>query len=201
MAPMRVATLLLAGLAAAPRPLAAPPGAQTLFREVDGVVSIEAEHAGTVKRWVEEEGESGKAMRDDASRHGGEMTYEILFSKGGTYYVFFLCRDQGNTETNDCFLTLDKERLIGPDGRTRPDGMRSQGAKMTWVSTPKGPGGHTPEAVKKGPVHFDVPGPGLRILKVESRSKGFVVDKIVLKRNDDAPPKGGGPPETAVQAR
>ena len=165
------------------------------FAEREGIVSIEAERAAPVKGWILVEGKSGKALQDDG--HGG-FSFEILFSRGGKYYVWLLCRDQGNSETNDCFVTLDGQRLYAADGRTRPDGIRSAGDAFRWICRPKGPGGHTPADLKNKPVYFHVPGPGRRTLRISHRSKGFVVDKIVLALDGTDRPEGGGPPETVL---
>ena len=170
----------------------------TVFVEQDGVVSMEAERAAPARGWIEVEGKSGKALQDDGH---GSLSFNILFSRGGKYYVWFLCRDQGNTETNDCFVTLDRERLYAVDDKSRPDGIRSAGSAFKWVCQPKGPGSHTPRSIGGKPVYALVPGPGLRTLKISHRSKGFVVDKIVLALDGTSAPEGDGPPETLPPAR
>ncbi len=169
----------------------------TLLVERDGIVSIEAERAAGVKGWIEVAGKSGKALQDDGH---GSLSFDIQFSRGGKYYVWFLCRDQGNTETNDCFVTLGKQRLYAADDKTRPDGIRSAGPGFKWICQPKGPGGHTPGEIKGKPVYALVPGPGRHTLKIAHRSRGFVVDKIVLSLGGKTAPSGDGPPETVITA-
>jgi len=165
----------------------------TAFVERDGIVSMEAERATAARGWIEVEGKSGKARQDDGQ---GYLSFDIVFSRGGKYYVWFLCRDQGNTETNDCFVTLDGQRLTAADDKSRPDGIRSAGAAFKWVCQPKGPGGHTPAEIKGKPVYALVPAPGRHTLKIAHRSRGFAVDKIVLALDGKTAPAGTGPPET-----
>jgi hypothetical protein len=176
---------ILAGAGSGPAP--------KVFVESEGLVSMEAEHATVNKGWADVAGSSGRAMRDEGQ---GSLEFEIFFTRGGKFHVWMLCRDQGNTETNDCFVTLSGQRLYAADDKTRPDGIRSAGAAFTWVCRPKGPGGHTPDAIKSRPVYALVPGPGRHTLKVAHRSKGFEVDKIVLLLEGKAPPEGQGPAET-----
>jgi len=171
------------------------------YQEINGIVCIEAEHAAEVRGWKPVEGRSGQALQDDAARKRGGCTYRVFLSKPGRYYLHMLCRDQGNTETNDCYATLDGERLYGADGTTRPDGIRSVGARFKWVCQPKGPGGHTPESIKGKPVYFLVGKPGWHELRIDSRSKGFVCDKIMLKLDDTRTPGGLGPGETPHPGR
>ncbi len=161
-----------------------------LFVERDGIVSIEAERAGSAKGWIEVNGKSGKALQDDGQ---GTLAYDIRFSRGGKFYVWLLCRDQGDTKTNDCFVTLGGERLYAADDRTRPDGIRCAGADFKRTCRPKGPGGRTPDALKNKHVYALVPGPGRDPLRITHRSKGFVIDKIVLALDGTTAPEGNGP--------
>lgn len=172
--------------------------AQTAFVERDGQVSMEAENATAARGWAKVEGKSGAAMQDGG---GGHLTFSIQFARPGKYYVWMLCRDQGNTETNDCFVTLDGQRAFAADDKTRPDGIRSKGKEFAWVCQPKGPGGHTPDALKSKPVYVAVPAPGWHTFKIGSRSKGFVVDKVVLVLDNAKTPEGTGPEETVPPKR
>ncbi|MBN1672596.1 MAG: DUF5060 domain-containing protein [Kiritimatiellae bacterium] len=168
------------------------------FVEQGGIVSMEAEHAGTITGWISVAGVSGSARQDNAPRGEGGLTFPVTFTQGGRYYVWLFCRYTGDVsgERNDCFVWLDGEKLYGSDDVTRPDGIRTHSAAMAWSSLPKGPGGDTPDNIRNDPTYALVSGPGLHEFKIGSRSIGFVVDKIVLKLNDAAPPAGTGPPET-----
>lgn len=167
------------------------------FRERSGVVSIEVEHALEAHGWIPVPGKSGEARQDATGRGGnGHLTFDIDFDQAGRYYAFLLSRHNHAAEQDDCFLTLDGQKLFARDGTTRPDGMQASSFDFTWSMRPKGPGGHTPEHIKEGPVYFEVPGPGRRRLVIGSRSVKFEVDKIVLKKDDATPPSGSGPPET-----
>lgn len=184
--------LLLAAL------LQDPPPRPKAFAEVEGVVSMEAEHASENRGWKVVGGASGRAMLDEGKGH---LSFDIHFSEGGRYQVWMLCRDQGNTETNDCFVTLDGQRLWASDGKSRPDGIRSAGPAFRWVCQPKGPGSKTPAEINGKPVVAVVPGPGRHVLRVAHRSKGFEVDKIVLVLEGGKAPGGAGPDETEFRPK
>jgi len=177
-------------------PAAAP--AAALFYENSGVASMEAENATSSTGWIGVAGLSGTARRDDGTRGVDGMTFEISFTQGGRFYVWLLCRHTSadGASADDAFVTLDGQKLYGSDDVTRPDGMQAATGTFSWSGRPKGPGGTTPANIAAGPVYFQVPGPGRRVLRVGSRSKGFEVDKIVLQYNDATRPAGTGPAET-----
>jgi len=77
------------------------------------------------------------------------------------------------------------------DLTTRPDGMRCHSATLSWWSLPKGPGGHTPVAIKNAPVTTFLPQAGVYELVLRYRSPGFVVDKIAFTRTPQAPVNSG----------
>jgi len=162
------------------------------FAERDGLVVMEAESASVIRGWDELDGTSGRALRDA----GGHLEFTVAFERTGRYYAYILARCT-STEDNDAYFTLDGERLYASDGRTRPEGMRCHSKAFAWSFLPKGPGGHTPPAIKMDPVYFLVAQPGTKVLRIGSRSKGFTLDKIVLKLDGKkAKPEGAGPDET-----
>ncbi|MCI0583752.1 MAG: hypothetical protein L0227_12845, partial [Chloroflexi bacterium] len=169
-----------------------------LFYEDAGVVSMEAENATSSNGWIVVSGLSGSAMRDNSDRGVGSMNYEIEFTRGGKYYVWLLCRHTSadGASADDCFVTVGGEKLYGSDDVTRPDGMQAASGSFSWSSRPKGPGGTTPSNIAAGPVYALVSGPGRHVFKITSRSKGFEIDKIVLRLDDPTKPTGTGPAET-----
>jgi len=154
------------------------------IREHDGVVAFEAEDG--VGDWRLIPAPTGRAIESPGE---GRMRYEIEFTRPGRYYVFLLARQGplGRDQENDVLLSLDGEKLFGQDEQTRPDGMRSYGG-WRWTFLPKGPGHHTPDAIRDGPVYFRVDQPGRRTLEIAHRSSNFAIDRVVLKRDDPTPP-------------
>ena len=174
--------------------------AQPKFQEANGIISIEAEYAKEIVGWALVQGSSGNALQDTSDRNLGYMTYDINFQTPGNYYMFLYClAPNKDTSKNDCFVFLNEEKLYAADDSTRPDGMRVHTAEFSWTFYPKGPGGHTPPIIKHEPVYALVEKPGIHTLKIVSRSKGFTLDKIVLKLNDPNKPAGTGPAETIAE--
>jgi hypothetical protein len=118
------------------------------------------------------------------------MRYVIEFTQPGNYYVFLYAKQgpAGGGAENDAVLTLNGERLYGSDHQTRPEGMRVHG-DWQWTFLPKGPGGHTPDAIRDRPVYFHVPAPGRYTLEIAHRSANFAVDKVLMKLSDPVPPQ------------
>jgi len=156
-----------------------------VIRERDGRVAFEAEDGDGDWRVIP--APNGQAVQDPGQ---GRMRYEIEFTRPGNYYVFLLAKQgpAGGGAENDAALTLNGERLYGSDDQTRPDGMRVHG-DWQWTFLPKGPGGHTPDAIRNNPVYFKVPAPGRYTFEIAHRSANFAVDKVLMKLNDPAPPK------------
>ncbi len=154
------------------------------IREKNGIVTIEAE-AGK-GNWNIIPSPTGKAIQDPGL---GCMRYEVQFTRPGKYYVFLLARQgpRGKDKENDVLLSLDGEKLFGSDDAARPDGMRTYG-DWKWTKLPKGPGHHTPDAIRKDPVYFKVHQPGTCVLEIAHRSANFAIDKIVMKLDDPTPP-------------
>lgn len=65
--------------------------------------------------------------------------------------------------------------------------MRSYGG-WKWTGLPKGPGAHTPDAIREGTVYFLVHKAGKHSLEIAHRSSTFAADKILRKRNDPTLP-------------
>jgi len=166
--------------------------------EHDGQIFLEAEHATTSHGWKILPGKSGQAMQDDAERGTGWLSFDVHFSQPGRYFVHLLClAPERNTSKNDCYVLLNEEQLhaVGDDN-LRPDGVRVHSEKFVWSSLPKGPGAHTPDAIRNNQVYFEVQDTGWHDLKIVSRSKGFTVDKIALLKDQPDSPSGLGANET-----
>lgn len=164
-----------------------------VIRERDGRVAFEAEDGEG--DWCLIPAPGGLAVQDPGR---GAMRYKIEFTRAGHYYVFLFAKQgpAGGGAENDAILTLNGERLYGSDHRTRPEGMRVHG-DWQWTFLPKGPGGHTPDAIRDHPVYFKVPAPGRCTLEIAHRSTNFAVDKVLLKLDDPAPPASdAASPET-----
>lgn len=151
-----------------------------------GRLAFEAEEgAGDWKRIATP---TGFAVEDTGS---GGMSYDLEFTQPGKYYVFLLARQgdagRGQGKENDTTLTLGGERLYGSDGTTRPTGLRCSG-DWKWAWRPKGPGSHTPPAIRDQPAYFLVEQPGRLRLEMTHRSTHFAVDRVLLQRNDPTPP-------------
>jgi hypothetical protein len=158
--------------------------AERAIRETNGVVAFEAE-LGTGD-WRLIATPTGRGIEDPGA---GRMLYEIEFAQTGNYYVFLLaCQGPlGKHKENDVLLSLSGEKLFGQDDRTRPDGIRSYG-DWKWARLPKGPGAHTPNPIRDGPVYFRVTRPGIHRLEIAHRSANFAIDRVLLKRDDPTPP-------------
>lgn len=155
-----------------------------VFREQNGAILIEAEQGRG--DWTLIPSPTGRAIQDPGE---GRMRYQVEFARPGKYYVFLLARQgpRGKDKENDVLLSLDGEKLYGQDDTTRPDGMRSYGG-WKWTGLPKGPGAHTPDAIRRGPVYFLVAKAGRHTLEIAHRSSHFAVDKVLLKRDDPTVP-------------
>jgi hypothetical protein len=165
--------------------LTSPP--PPVIHEQGGEVLFEAESG--VGPWKRIPTPTGLAVMDPGF---GSMIYDIEFTKPGKYYVFLLARQgeagRGKGKENDIELTLGGEKLYGSDDKTRPVGIRSSG-DWKWGKLPKGPGGHTPDAIRDHPVYFLVREPGRLRFQMSHRSQNFAVDKVSLRLEVPEPPR------------
>ncbi len=165
--------------------LTSPP--PPVIRERDGEVAFEAESGSG--NWKRIPSPTGSAVVDPGY---GRMIYDIEFTRPGKYYVFLFARQgvagRGKGKENDIALTLGGEKLYGADDKTRPVGMRS-GGDWKWGKLPKGPGSHTPDAIRNHPVYFLVREPGRLRFEMSHRSENFAVDRISLRLETPEPPQ------------
>ncbi|MBN2029438.1 DUF5060 domain-containing protein [bacterium] len=169
-----------------------------IHKQINGIISIEAEHYVAGTGWCEVEGISGTAMRDPDDSDSGHLVYEIEFNQAGDYWVYGLMRRtdlEHADRANDTFFDLNGWKLYGIDGKTRPDGLRCTHTDFTWQSGPKGPGPHTPRDIIGQPVYVHIPGPGRYSVHITKRSIGFEIDKFVFLPENIAP-QNSGPDET-----
>ena len=179
--------------------------ASQTYQEVNGVVSMEAENATERVGWTEEDitNSSGVTMEDSASRNQGWLKFSVTFTRTGNYFVWFRhMKPPGATDgSNDCYVYVDGNRLYVWEGSgTRPDGCGTHYTSLTWQSRPK------TEVVddRNKHVYYPISSTGLHEFKVQSRSQGYLLDKICLIHqneggNDSSPSilSGFGPAETA----
>jgi hypothetical protein len=160
--------------------------------ETEGVIAIEAEQAVYRDGWIEVDGVSGSAMRDEGERGRARIAYNVRFDEPGRYYVYMLMRRtdlEHSDKANDAFVLLGGRKLYASDDVTRPDGIRCSQQEFSWESMPKGPGAHTPRHIFHDPIYALVPAPGEYTLEVISRSRGFEIDQIRLQREGLARPE------------
>lgn len=178
------------------------------FREVNGVVCMEAEHATEIRNWVADDGyaASGVTMRDEG---GGHLSFNVGIEHPGRYYVWFRMRkpEGASDKSNDCIVQVNGKALKIFDGSNEHEviGMGTHQKKLGFQSRPK-----THEnAHRQFHPYFDVTEAKSMIdFKVISRSPGFLIDRILLVHakagGDEAAPAatkenaGMGPFETAV---
>ena len=178
------------------------------FREVNGVVCMEAEHATDIRNWARDEGypASGVTMRDDG---GGQLSFRVGIENPGRYYVWFRMRKpEGATDkSNDCTVRVDGHALKVFDGTNEHEviGMGTHQKRLEFESRPK----TNENALRQYHPYFDVTQPKSTIeFTILSRSPGFLVDRVLLIHekaggNTERPAatvenSGMGPVETAI---
>lgn len=171
-----------------------PPSGAATFKEVNGLVSMEAENA-TNQAWTSSNdySSSGVAMTNPGSS-SKEMKFKINFSKTGKYYVWFRHRkpDGAGGDYNDCVVKFNGKDLKVGNGNSVV-GMGTHQTSLKFESRPKS---HHSEDRSFHPF-FEVTSAGTHEFVVNSRSdlsKGYVVDKIVLIHAD----KGGNDSSPSV---
>ncbi|MDI1249836.1 MAG: hypothetical protein PSV13_13305 [Lacunisphaera sp.] len=178
-------------------PLPAPSTANSLSTKPGYSLVVEAETG--IGEWERLEDSGVTVIR---AVQGKSMTYHVNFAEAGVYYVHLRCRQTSgmkgpdgqilaDTSTNDVHVLVGGQRLYGSDLTTRPEGMRCHSSTLSWWLLPKGPGNHTPEAIKNSPVTTYLPQAGVYEVILRYRSPGFVVDKIAFTRTPKAPADGG----------
>jgi len=188
------ASPLVAAFISAPSPPhAAPVSAAPTHEFRFGIALLEAESG---EGGWEKLSEDGVAVI--RAVQGAEMRYRVRFPEPGFYFVHMRCHyavgiknAKGEVlethSTNDTHLLVGGARLYGSDLTTRPEGMRCHSATLSWWQLPKGPGGHTPEAIKEKPVQAYIPAAGVYEVLLRYRSPGLVIDKLAFTRDGTNP--------------
>ena len=176
------------------------------FIEIDGIVSMEAENANELYGWIEKTGlsnSSGVTMVDQEPEEGGYLSFVIDFTKTGVYVIWALHAKSTEgyrpDQANDCFAVfnnkqLDLESNSACHGKhAKVIGLGTHQTTLNWQSRPKTE--CTEDRNKK--VIFNVESPGTYEFKISSRSKGYMLDKLVfVHRENPYIPVDKGPAET-----
>jgi hypothetical protein len=173
---------------------------KAFVEDKDGLIVIEAEHHhGKVDKdpakWVvvkEPAGFSGDGAveakpNEDANNNGEDfadisprLDYKVKFTKAGKYRVWV--RGYGKTDSdNSCHIGLDGKPVETSD---RIGDFPTE--EWAWYNDT-----HDTE-----PAVIEIKEPGTRTLNLFMREDGFVVDKILLSRDDKYFPKEKGPAES-----
>lgn len=200
-------------------------GNQTLgsaiFYEINGIVSMEAEHASYTNCWVP----AGyafdtKAMQADStgSWKGGVLRFDIEFSHPGKYALWILARKgrRGPYNCNDVKVWLDRDLSKGikpvfdrragiSTGLTDSDGYQTSSDpslnprnRESELNIPE----HyfTWSSNPKdgnGPAFWNVTAAGKHHIEfVIGEEWQYAIDKVILTLNNENPPQGRGPDET-----
>lgn len=188
-----------------------------VFREVNGLVSMEAENSSYVNLWRKVKGTSGAAMeaQKEGAWNGGVLRFDIEFAQQGFYAVWVLARKGTHSEygANDVKVWLDRDLSGTPnpgiqnlrddrlqtllDGTGKPTFTNKkpeseigfgQNAQFTWITRPK-------EA--DAPSIWKVETPGRHHIEfVVGDEYGYAIDKVVLTLDNKQRPSDSGPPET-----
>lgn len=195
-----------------------------MFFEVDGIVSMEAEHASYINGWKP----ARMAMDTDAMEadsafawKGGVMRFDIEFKQPGKYALWVLARKgrRGQYNCNDIKVWLDRDYskvlnpftpdrngLTGgllfaedyqttPDPKLNPKGWESE----LNIPTTNFIWSSNPKE-GKGPAYWKVDKPGLHHIEfVIGEEWQYAIDKVVLSLNNQNPPTGRGPAETIAE--
>ncbi len=197
---LAVALMVGPGLAGEPPPPAPHPvavAAEASWTMRRDPLVIEAEAGEGAWERLAEAGE--QVIR---AREGARMTYRVRFERAGIYYVHLRCRLTvghkdaagkvlGASSTNDAAIAVGGALLYGADSRTRPAGMRCHSRELRWTFLPKGPGAHTPDAIRDRPVHTYIPQPGVYEVTIGYRSPAFVIDKLAFTTTPQSPAEPG----------
>lgn len=177
-----------------------------VFIEIDGIVSMEAEHANEQYGWMEKKGlpnSSGVTMVDQEPEEGGYLSFVIDFTKTGTYVIWALHAKSTTgyrpDQANDCFALFNGKQLELESNSSchgkhaKVIGLGTHQTTLNWQSRPKTECAE--DRNKK--VIFNVESPGIYEFKISSRSRGYMLDKLVFVHYQNPYiPADMGPAET-----
>ena len=165
----------------------------TVFLEKNGIVAMEAEHASEIVGWSVVRGlknSSGVTMIDEEPAEGGKLIFRVKFNQPGTYTIWALHAKSTEgyrpDQANDCFALFNENKLQVEGGTSchgahgEVIGLGTHHTELAWQSRPK------TECVedRKKKVIFRVDSPGTYEFKILSRSKGYLLDKLVFAHED-----------------
>lgn len=166
------------------------------FRESAGRVGIEAEHPTAAKEpacWKLVDGVSGKAVKVMEGPWPRHLRYDVRFETPGTYRLWALARKnptaaqyQGN-DAKVFFYAAGSEQAIHPKAVAFEIGMKEQ-LEFRWLDWAKNSPTNTTD------LRVDKPGRySLYLVGGANEEWGWEVDKLVLTRDNAAPPAGADP--------
>lgn len=174
-------------------------------QEVDGIVVIEAEHYSSnsarqdvagpwaIQTLVTGYSGEGYAVVASALADNGnwatacELAYDISFANPGKYHVW-VRRYAPDGASNSVHVALgDGAPGDGAQSDESPGVLDNEGSSQSWTWA----SGHT----------IDVREPGPQVLTLRRREAGYCIDRILLTRDPDQTPWGGGPPESRLARR
>lgn len=187
--------------------LTALPALSLQFEEQNHIVSMEAEHATENVGWVEKsglDGASGVTLEDNGVRGEGHISFEIYFHTTGTFFVWALHAKptDATDNSNDCFGDFNGNHFeiwggSSCTGHTAEViGLGTHQKSLGWQSRPK----TECSADRSKHVYITVTQTGWNTFTLTSRSKGYLMDKLMLIHESiygtDVFPTGTGAPET-----
>lgn len=153
--------------------------------------------------WKESAGQFGNAMMIRWGKWSDNLRYSIFFSNPGSYSLWLMGKNGGDSGTDDVAIFLDpdsiRENLLHYNIRFQKDLGWTRQMHFKTPGNPEAPGKASIEVKKAGwhtlylvkgaePEHPDTP-PEAR------KYPNWRVDKIIISR-DETPPLGDGPLET-----
>lgn len=130
---------------------------------------------------------NGDSFFDDGG-DGPMLTYRVVFSTPGRYYVHARAYSTG---------TEDNGVHVGVDDTWPASGRRIQWCsgknRWTWSSAQRDSGGSA--CGVEHTIFIDVPSAGEHLVQLSMREDGFELDKVILTLDDAYVPDGAGPPE------
>ncbi len=164
------------------------------FTEINGVISMEAEHYLSktgYNRYANGGASGGAVMRADGAT-GSSLNFEIEVAQGGTWYVWV--RENATSSANNSFkLGLDGRLLTAPAGHPLAGTSDVYLRKNGWCWEPQ----WVRDLTHAGPVTAQLTAGRHVFSVIKRKSENPLIDKIVLTRSAQAP-AGYGPAETTV---
>jgi hypothetical protein len=157
--------------------------AETVFYEEGGIVVVEAESARPKSGWQADtrlEGYTGTCYY--VCTGGGKLTYRIVITTAGIYNLRIRNRHdfaQADRQ-NDCWTSMDGARQLRTYSSTR--------GVWTWTTRRQ-----------DGELHVDPTyelDAGMHVFEITGRSRGFMIDRFHLYRDDVATPTSKALPES-----